>query len=151
MFRYFNKNVLFPYVCLKIIAHIDMRKKHIFNVYIYIVLCLCSIIKDTEFSTISEFRFLAMRRGFAGASISISNVFPSTVATRSIRRWQTRRSAGAGRSTSREARQKEGRSEKEEHLTLCLAACRTQLIPKLLQRILVRARRALINVSRVCW
>lgn len=28
----------------------------------------------------------------------------------------------------RRTRQKEGRSEKEEHLTLCLAACRTQLI-----------------------
>lgn len=47
--------------------------------------------------------------------------------------------AGLGQSRGREARQKEGRSEKEEHLTLCLAACRTQLIPMLRQRIPGRA------------
>lgn len=46
--------------------------------------------------------------------------------------------AELGQSRGGGARQKEGRSE-EEHLTLCLAACRTQLIPMLRQRILGRA------------
>lgn len=78
------------------------------------------IIKGIEFLTIWEFRRfdLATRRGFASASISTPNVFTFAVATRSIRdgkRGWAR--AGAGQ---RRARQKEGRWEKEEHLTLWL-------------------------------
>lgn len=43
----------------------------------------------------------------------------------------------------RRAKQKEGGSEKEKHLTLCLAGCRTQLISMLRQQI--PTHRTLIN------
>lgn len=52
----------------------------------------------------------------------------------------------------RRARQKEGGSEKEKHLTLCLAGCRTQLISMLRQQI--PTHRTLINASEsvlVTW
>lgn len=141
--------------CIEIEAHTDMRKRHL----TCITICL-RIIKGTAFLTISEFRRfgLATRRDAvlqARAFLSL-NVF--TIGRRDAKYPEMTNAGestgvGQGRAQAEERdkkREGEGGSEKEEHLTLCLAACRTQLIPMLRQRIPV-ARRALINVSRVCW
>lgn len=78
-------------------------------------------------------------------------VFTLVVATRRMASEGRVRAGWDREHGQKRTRQKEGRSEKEEHLTLCLAACRTQLI---LDAAPANPRRAACvnkRIERVCW